>query len=99
MKLHEIIENLNNPNQAILIEKIIPYKKSLLIYFSNDFCCEPILMVTTVLNACQYAQIVPFNDFFESVNDWVKSIKLETEEDKENEIELINFQSIFLKDL
>jgi hypothetical protein len=67
MKLHEIIKLNESHSNAILVELLIPYKRSLLTYYTDLFCCEPILMVTDVMNACQYAKIVPANEFSEAV--------------------------------
>ena len=99
MKLHEIISTLETPTNSVLIESMLPYKKSLCTYYLRFFCCDPVLMVTSVSNACQYAQIVPSNDLNEAIYHWVDSMNLETEEERENEIELILFQSIMLNNL
>ena len=99
MKLHEIISANENKTTSILIEEILKYKRSLNTFFCALFCCEPILMVTMVSNAVQYAKIVPSDCFLEIVEDYVDTMNLESSEDIANEIELINFQSIFLSKL
>ena len=99
MKLHEIIKANENLETSILVEEILKYKRSLNNYFSNMFCCEPVLMVICVTNATQYARIVPSDCFLEIVEEYVDTIGFDNEEDKANEIELINFQSIFLSKL
>jgi hypothetical protein len=98
MKLHEIISMLDQPTTSVLIERLVPYKKSLCIYYTRYFSCEPILMVVMVANAVQYAQIVPSNEFSDAVFHWVESMDLE-EEDKEGAIETISSNSILLEKL
>lgn len=98
-KLHEIIKLNENEETSILIESLLPYKKSLNTYYKDLFSCDPILMVTCICNAVQYAKIVPSDDFLECVSNYVDTIQFDNEEDKENEIELINFQSIFLNQI
>lgn len=100
MKLHEIIAAHENGTDSILIEKMIPYKKSLLIYFSNRFSSEPVLMVTMVTNACQYGRIEPANEFNEAIGAYLDDYDC-ANEDSENfpEYETICANSIMLKDL
>jgi len=71
MNLSEIIKSNLNPTDSILIELLIPYKKMLGLYYSDLFGCEPILMVTSVSNACQYGKIVPSDEFSEAVYEWM----------------------------
>ena len=99
MKLYEIIEANEKDNISILIELLVPYKKSLFTYYSRWFCSEPVLMVTMVANAVQYAKIVPANEFAEAMDEWVNADNTLSDEDKEDEKETINFNSIMLKDL
>jgi hypothetical protein len=99
MKLHEIIEISEQGTSGILIEIIAKYKKSLLTYFKEYYNCEPILIVTTVFNAAQYGFIAPSNEICDAIYNYVDSMNLETEEDRQNEIELISFQSIPLNKL
>ena len=92
MKLHEIIETFEDGKQAIITELLIPYKKQLLTYYTDYFCrSEPILMVTSVTNNSSYAIIV--SDFYEAIQEYYNW------EATEEDIELISFQSIMLKDL
>ena len=67
MKLHEIIEQNAIDTNSILIELLLPYKKSLYTIFSREYRGEPVLMVTDVFNAAQYSKIVPANDFIDAV--------------------------------
>ena len=92
MKLHEIIDINDKGTDSILIEKLAPYKNSLFTYYSNLFTSEPVLMVTDVFNAAQYALIVPINEMSEA-----QAIYLQ-DRDCSQERELINFQSIMLVD-
>jgi len=67
MLLHEIITQNENDTQSIDIALLLPYKKSLLVYYQDLFCCEPVLMVTDVYNAVQYGKIVSGGDFYDAV--------------------------------
>lgn len=101
MKLHEIIEANKDPQTAILWEKIAPYKKSLYVYLSNSFpeewdkYDEPILMVTDVMNACQYCKIVPSSQFVNAILDYWNGPE---DEDYLSFFENVSFNSRFLKD-
>lgn len=98
MKLYEIIEANDQPDQSILSELLVPYKKALLTYYRDLFCCEPVLMVTDVFNAAQYAKIVPVDEFSEAIEDYLADRDL-SEEDKEAEAETINFNSVLFQQL
>lgn len=64
----EIITLLaNEPQQAVAYEHLKPYLKSLYIYYKNMFNQEPVLMVTDVFNAAQYARIEPANELYEAI--------------------------------
>jgi len=97
MKLHEIIKHNENPKTAILIEKMLPYKKLLLRYYRNVFPSEPCLMVTSVFNAAQYAKIVPINELYEAMCEYIEEGK--SEADIEEEMEIISAHSCMLSDL
>lgn len=102
MKLHEIIEANESHTDSILIELLIPYKKSLLVYYRDEFMCEPILMVTDVMNAAQYGKIVSSNAFSEAVCaymevDYVDESNIESDEFAQYETICAN--SIFLEKL
>ena len=106
MKLHEIIEINEDHEKSILIERMIPYKKMLNIFFNRDFTSEPLLMVTSVFNAAQYGKIVPAGEFMEAVYAYMGVCYVETDEEEEGfdedkfaEYETICFNSISLKDL
>jgi len=92
MKLHEIIETMESGEDSVLIESLIPYKKSLQVYYTSLFPSEPLLMVTAVFNACQYGIIVPCEELHEAIS--IYHNYRDTAEDHE----LISFQSIMLKD-
>lgn len=93
MKLHEIVTH-NEQGHQILVEKLLPYRKSLRVLFPDS-----ILMVTAVMNAAQYAKIVPAAEFSEALEEYVNEFEDMTDEDKEHERELIAFQSLPLTDL
>ena len=100
LKLYEIIEIFEKEdNDSILIKLLIPYKKSLLTYYSDYFCCEPILMITIVSNAVQYAIIVPSNEFNEALYTYVQSMCLDNKEEETTAEEVISFNSIMLSNL
>ena len=106
MKLHEIIEINEDHEKSILIEKMIPYKKMLNIFFNRDFTSEPMLMVTSVSNAAQYAKIVPAGEFTEAVYAYMgvgyvveDSEEEDFDEDLFAQYETICFNSRLLKDL
>lgn len=96
-KLHEIIEINSTGDTSIEVEQLHPYKKSLYTYFKKYYNCEPVLMVTDVFNACQYALIVPSNELNEAIEIYLQNSDI-TEEEKQDQTELISFQSIMLKD-
>lgn len=96
MKLHEIITAMEDPTDSVLIEKMIPYKKSLLAYFSSRFTSEPVLMVTSVFNAAQYGRIEPAGELNDAICAWLDDYDCDNEE---SEYETICANSIMLKDL
>jgi len=98
MRLHEIIEINETPGSSIEIQEIKRYKKSLLTYYHhrND---ELILMVTNIYNACQYGKIVSANEFTDAIEEHINADIDMTEEDKDHERELINFNSILFSNL
>lgn len=92
MKLYEIIEAFEDGKKAVLVELLTPYKKSLIAYYTDLFTSEPILMVTAVTNTTQYAIIVPSGEFEEAIQEYHDN------EATEEDIELISFLSVMLKD-
>ena len=96
MNLSQIIEINDNGTQSILVEILHKYKKSLYTYYKNYCNCEPMLMVTDVFNAAQYALIVPSNEFNEAIDIYLQNSGLNDEE-KQDQNELISCQSIMLK--
>lgn len=102
MKLFEIIAANENHTQSILIEKMIPYKKSLFTYYSRYFGNrnEPLLMVVSVSNAAQYGKIVPANEFGDAISAYLDDYNC-SDETSENyaEYETIYFNSIPLAKL
>lgn len=100
LKMYEIIEHCNELKNSVLIEQIIPYKKSLLTYYNNYFTSEPVLMVTSVFNAAQYVIIVPANELIESIGDYLQDCECMNEESPNYEqYETICFNSIPLSKL
>lgn len=101
LKLYEIIELLETPGNSVLIELMQPYFKSLRTYYrenSTKFKPELILMVTSVTNATSYARIEPVDEFNEALEEYINTMDLETEEERENERETINFNSRMLNE-
>jgi len=102
MKLHEIIKALENPGSSVLIEVMKPYFKSLRAYYTahgTRFNSELILMVTSVTNTTAYARIEPADEFSEALETYIETMGLETEEEKDQEREVIGIQSVFLNQL
>lgn len=101
LKLHEIIELLEAPGNSVLIELMQPYFKSLRTYYrenSTRFKPELILMVTSITNATSYARIESVDEFTEALEEYINTMDLETEEERENERETINFNSRMLNE-
>lgn len=98
MLLHQIIETNEDHNKSILYDKIHPYKKALYTYYKDLFNCEPVLMITDIFNAAQYAKIVPSNELTEAIEEYLINDD-GSEEDKEAYKEVIYFNSIMLKHL
>lgn len=99
MLLHEIISLSEQSETGILIEEIAKYKRSLVTYYKEYYCCEPVLIVTAVFNAAQYGFIAPCDQFSWAIDTYLNSDDSLNEEGKETERELINFQSIMLSNL
>jgi len=100
MKIHEIITALEDPTQSVLIEKMVPYKKSLLAYFSSRFTSEPVLMITDVFNAAQYGRIEPAADLNDAICAYLDDYDCANEESENfGTYETICADSIALKDL
>lgn len=100
MKLHEIIALNDEAKKSILIELLIPYKKLLLAYYKREFLAEPILMVTSVSNACQYGKIVSANELDEAICEYLDDYNCMDEESENfSEYETICFNSIMLAKL
>jgi hypothetical protein len=100
MRLHEINKANETIGSSILIEEIMKYKRSLITYWSDMYCVNEhdlILVVTDIMNAAQYGFIIDADQFNEVVEEYVDTLDL-NEEDKQNEIETIQFNSIqFIK--
>lgn len=97
MKLHEIIKANEDDKSSILIELLIPYKKSLLTYYREQFNSEPMLMVTDVFNDAQYGKIVPSCELYDAIMLYLDEDL--SEEDEENAIEEMWYNSILLSNL
>ena len=95
--LASIIEANDNgleTGNSLLIEKLLPYRRSLCTYYADKFQCEPILMVVMVCNAVQYGLIVPSNEFGDALYQYCETMEFEDEEDRAEFEELVSFQSI-----
>jgi hypothetical protein len=99
MKLHEIIAISEESTTGILIEEIAKYKRSLKTYFESYYNSEPVLVVTSVFNACSYGFIAPAKDMFDAIEVYLNADDTLTEEDKEQSREVISSQSIMLYSL
>jgi hypothetical protein len=98
MRLHEINQANQVIGNSILIDEIVKYKKALITYWSDMYCVNEdqlILVVTDIMNAAQYGFIIDADQFSEVVEEYVETLDL-NEEDKQNEIETIQFNSIQL---
>lgn len=80
MLLHEIIKHLEGLQDAVLIENMANYKKSLLTYFAESFTSEPILLVVSVCNAAQYALICPADEISEALDSYDSTLTFEDKE-------------------
>jgi hypothetical protein len=98
MKLYEIIEANQDDKKAILIEKMLPYRKLLLRYYSNVFPSEPCLMVVAVSNATQYAKIVPVAELYDAMYAYLDG-EVDSPDDMEEYMQQIAANSMMLKDL
>lgn len=106
MNLSEIIKTNESHTTSILTSELLKYKKALLTYYSDLFCSEPVLLVSSVSNACSYAKIVPSGEFSEAVYALL-GVSHVVEDEKEEgfdfdlfaQYETINANSIFLKNL
>lgn len=98
--LAEIIKLNEDLQTTILVENILMYKKSLLTYYNSLFCSDPVLMVCSVMNAAQYAKIVPADDLIENICAYLDNYNCM---DQDNEdfcaYETIMFNSIMLSKL
>jgi hypothetical protein len=99
MLLHEIISISERGTSAVRIDFIVPYKKSLKTYFERYYNSEPVLIVTAVFNACSYGFICPANEMHDAIDIYLNEDKELSEEDKEQEREVISSQSIMLYSL
>jgi hypothetical protein len=102
MKLHEIIQKndqlLNGTAtfHGISFEDIAPYKKLLTAYYSNLWPRgnEPVFVATFVTNAICAGLIAPsceLSDVFDMLTN-----DIEDEDERNNEIELLSYQSHLL---
>lgn len=99
MKLHEIIKAVEN-DEELMYEHVAPYKKTLYHYFKDQFCCEPVVMITFVCNAMQGAKIVSSNEFIDAICNYLEDYSC-TDENSENfgEYETICANSFMMSDL
>lgn len=101
MKRFEFIELNKVQTTAIEYSNLHPIKNSLYIFYKDLFCCEPVVMVTDVMNAAQYVKIVPSNEFNEAVCAYIGCEVYEIQNDDNflAQFETINFNSKLLKDI
>ena len=106
MKLHEIIALNEDHEKSFLTSRIEPYKKSLYTYYKSLFCCEPIVMITSVFNTCSYCKIVPSNEFKDAIYAYLQVPYIVEDEEEEGynedlfyEYETICAYSKFLSEL
>lgn len=97
MRLHEIIKINDTGVRSILIEKLLPYKKSLLTYYAARYTSDPYLLIVSVSNAAQYGLICPMEDAHEAIYTYFDGAINDSE--MESEIEVILFNSIPLSKL
>ena len=97
MKLHEIIGN-TTASKEVMLDHMQPYIRSLYIFYRHSFCCEPVLMVTSVTNSASLGMIVPSEEFQDAVFHYVEENHPEaTPGEKKEYMETINFNSLILK--
>ena len=100
MKLHELIKTFEAGTTEVNLEHITKYKRSLLTYYRNYYIGEPIVMVTSVFNAGALGMIVPAAEFGEALDVYLAVNGIyHGHPDYESEYEIINANSIFLKNL
>ena len=101
MKLAEIITANGKPETEIELGQFKKYKKSLLVFYRSQYPrgAEPVIMVTTVFNACQYGKIVHPFEIEEAANEFLGADKTLTDREREEEKENIYFNSIPLSKL
>lgn len=100
LNLNDIIKLNNDKTTSINYESLQPYLKSLNVYYKYTFGCDPILMITDVMNACSYAKIVSSNEFNESVCDYIECElhEIQNNDDYLSQFETICYNSKMLKD-
>ena len=100
MTRQEILAFNEEATKSVLFELVHPYLKTLYIYYKDLFNCEPILMVTSVSNACQYVKIVSSEDFQEAACAYIgcEEYELQINDEYLSQFETINFNSRLLKD-
>lgn len=67
MRLKEIIDILVQGDQAVLYEKIHPYRRSIRIYFKSYYNSTPILIPVMVSNAVQYCLVAPEGEVSDAI--------------------------------
>lgn len=98
MLLHEIISVYKSGKKSVLIENLIPYKKSLLTYYAARYTSDPLLLIVSVSNAAQYGLICPMDDAIEAINTYFDGAINDAEE-MEHTIEVTLFNSIQLRNI
>lgn len=99
MKLNEIIEKAEQ-GLYIPYEEIKARKNQLIAYFQGYYNSEPILLVWNVTNVGGATTITTASEYNEGIEQVLNNYySYLSEEEREQETELINFNSMFLKDI
>ena len=99
MKLNEIIEKAEQ-GKYIPYEEIKARKNQLIAYFEGYYNSEPIILVWNATNAGGATTITTASEYSEGVEQVLNNYYPDlNEEEREQETELINFNSKFLKDI
>jgi hypothetical protein len=97
MKLEEII-NTAIEGKYIPYEEIKARKNQLLTYFREYYNSEPIILIWNVTNVGGASTISAEKDYFEAIQQILNNYYSDlNEEEREQEAELIGYNSIYLK--
>lgn len=98
LKLHEVIAANDSAGDAVEVQTLKRYKRSLLTWYTAQGMRQPALMVTSIFNACQYAKIVDGQELEEAITAYMDANEIPAE-DREAERENILFNSITYQQL